>query len=66
MADRGEHGVSGPQGLPRLEAEQARRNSRAGRQQDQQAGVSPDVDAAVAFPAGRDTVLGAETTWYWL
>ena len=66
MARGGQHGVRRPQGLPGRPAEQARRHPRAGRQDDQQAGVSPDVEAAVAFPSARDTVLGADTTAYWL
>jgi hypothetical protein len=66
MAGRGEHDVGGPQGLPGWPAEQPGRHPRAGRQDDQQAGVSPDVGVGFGGPGGCATGLGAETTWNWV
>ena len=63
---RGQHGVGGPQRVPGRPAEQAGRHPRAGHQDDQQAGVSPDFEGALAGPAGSDTMPGAGTTATWL
>jgi len=65
MAGGREHRVGRAQGLPGRPAEQPGRHPRAGRQDDQQAGVSPEVDGDGAGPGARVTVLGTETTWYW-
>ena len=59
---RDEHGGCRAQRLPGRPAEQAGRHPRAGHQDDQQAGVSPDVEGALAGPAGRATVPGTATT----
>ena len=61
---RGEHGR--PQRLPGWPAEQARRHPRAGRENDQQAGVSPEGEAVGVGPEVLNTVPGAETTESWL
>ena len=66
MPDRGEHDGGRPQRLPGRPAEQAGRHPGAGREDDQQAGVSPEGEAAGAGPAGRNTVPGAATIASWL
>ena len=65
MAGRGEHGGGRPQRLPGRPAEQAGRHPRAGREDDQQAGVSPEAEAVGAGPAVRNTVPGAATIASW-
>jgi len=66
MTGRGEHYGRGPQGLPGWPAEQPGCDPRAGHQDGQQAGVSPDCGVGFAGAGGRATGLGAETTWYWV
>ena len=66
MAGRGEHGGGRPQRLPGRPAEQAGRHPGAGREDDQQAGVSPEAEAVGAGPPGRNTVPSAATIASWL
>jgi hypothetical protein len=46
-------------------AQEFQRHPRAGRQDGQQAGVSPEADAVGAGPGARNTVPGAATTASW-
>jgi len=66
MAGRGEHDGGGAQGLPGRPAQQPGRHPRAGREDNQQAGVSPDGTAVGAGPADRVTVGEDATIVYWL
>jgi hypothetical protein len=66
MAGRDQHHGRGPQGLPGRPVQQPGRYPRAGREDDQQAGVSPDGSAVGVGPAVRATVGTVATTAYWL
>ena len=66
MAGRSEHDGGRAQGLPGGRAQQPGRHPRAGREDDQQAGVSPDGTAVGAGPADRVTVGSEGTTRYWV
>ncbi len=66
VAGRREHNVRRPQRLPGLPAEQPGRHPRAGREDDQQAGATPDGNAVGAGPADRVTVGEDATIEYWL